>query len=598
LKSIFAGDFSNGFYDNFTEENLLGRSPTDETYNKNFGIYQYYTSTTTATYQKLFANKHDFSIMVGYEVKKGLGSNLSSLATDFPVQVSQSFNLSTNPNKTANGTLSDYGQYLSQFSRLNYVFDNRFLFSANIRRDGSPKFGPEHRYGIFPSVAFGWKMQNERFFKNLNLNSINVFKPRISWGILGNESTLGNYLYQPVYSPVISNSMDGQTAVRGYNNVKIVNKDIKWEEIKTFDVGLDLEMFKNRLSFTADYYDRETSNMIYYLPVPQSSGIIPFNYWDTPSMPINIGKISNKGYEIAISFKDSKGNFRYNIGGNISHNSNQMVDLGVKSAIYAGSASVLFSGTSPFKTINGQPIGQIYGYKVDGIIQNQAEVDALNANAATINGEGTYYNNPLTSPGDLKFRDIDGNGTITEGDLTYIGNPWPKLQYGFNIDMGWKGFDLSAQIVGIAGRDVLNIVKSFEQSFKQDFQSTYQIFGASNYLGNGITDQPRFGTTDAHGNYITDPNGNYRLYSSYLVEDGSYLKVKNITIGYSIPASVLSKIKIDQFRIFLTAQNLLTLTKFSGLDPEFSNDPMNYGLYDINYYPQTRLYSAGIEIRF
>jgi len=599
LKSIVSGDFSNNYGDNFTETDLTGRQPIKAIYRKSFTLYQLYTSTTTLSWQKLFVKKHELNLMVGYEVKQGSGSNINATAVDFPVQVSQSFDLSLNPNKSATGTLYNDGQYLSQFGRLNYTFDNRFLLTANIRRDGSPKFGPDNRFGVFPSVSAGWKLQNEQFFKNLNLNSINTFKPRVSWGILGNEATLGSYLYQPAYSPVGLYSPDGKSSVSGYSNIKIINKDIRWEQIKTVDVGLDMELFNKKLSVSADYYDRETSDMIYYLSVPTSSGITAYsaNNATAATMPVNIGKISNKGYEIAISWKDTKGDFRYNIGGNISHNDNLVVDLGVKSALYSGTATG-FSGISPFKTINGQPIGQIYGYKVDGIIQNQAEIDALNATAVSKNGTVSYYNSPFTGPGDLKFRDLDGDGKITDKDRTYIGNPWPKFQYGFNIDLGWKGFDLAAQIIGVAGRDVLNTTKAFEQFFVQDCQATYQIFGASNFLGNGVTSQPRLGFTNSDGNYINDPNQNYRTFSSYFVENGSYLKVKNIEVGYTLPKSILAKLKIESLRIYLTGQNLLTFTKFTGLDPEFSNDVKNYGLYNTNNLPQTKLFSTGIEITF
>ncbi|MCE6992621.1 TonB-dependent receptor [Dyadobacter sp. CY323] len=606
FRTTAGGGFNGSFNDSFTEKNLLLRTAQNESYSKSSGYGESYQLTTQLTYAKVFNGKHDFKLMAGYEIKKSFSSSLSANATAFPVQVAESFDLSTNPNKTASGSLG-YGRFLSQFGRLNYTFDNKYILTANVRRDGSTKFGPSSRWGVFPSVGVGWKVNEEAFFQNIGREVITLLKPRLSWGILGNDAAISNYAYQPSYQQVEQHSFDESNIVGGFNSIKVVNKDIKWEEINTINAGLDINMFSDKLSLSAEYYDRQTKDMLYNLPIPLSSGIAPFNSANS-TMPVNIGKISNKGWELTVSYRDRRGDLSYNISGNISQNHNKVVDLGLPTAyIYSGSLSFM-SGNSPFKTVNGQPVGQIYGLISEGLIQDQGEVDRLNAvatekalAAGTIKpGAVAYYNHQYTGPGDFRYRDLNGDGKISDLDRTFIGNPWPKFQYGFNIDLAWKGIDFMVQFFGITGRDVINGSKIFEQSFQQDYQSTSAIFGASNFLGNGITDQPRLGVIDPSNpnKFIIDPSKNYAWYSSYFVENGSYLKVKNLSLGYTLPENLVNKLKLQKLRIYVTGQNLLTFTKFTGLDPEFSNDVKSHGLYGIDTYPQTKLYSVGLDLSF
>lgn len=606
FRATAGGGFSANYYDSFTESNDLARTSYPESYSKSSGYNESYTLTTLLTYSKTFAQKHDLKVMAGYEVRRSLGSGLSATATSFPVQIAESFSLSTNPNKTADGSLS-YGRFLSQFGRLNYSYDNKYLLTANIRRDGSTKFSPSHRWGVFPSLSAGWKVNEEPFFKNLPQKVITLLKPRISWGILGNDAAIDNFAYQSSYQQVGQHSFDEQSIVGGFNSIKVVNKNIKWEEVHSINFGLDVNMFQDKLSLSAEYYDRQTRDMLYNLPTPLSSGIASY-YSTTSTMPVNIGKISNKGWELSASYRDRLGDLTYAISANVAQNKNKVLDLGLPSAyIYSGSL-MFMSGNSPFKTVNGQPIGQIYGLVAEGLISDQREIDQLNdlatqkaLAAGTIkDGERAWYNHQYTGAGDLKYKDLNGDGKITDDDRTFIGNPWPKLQYGFNLDLGWKGFDLSALITGITGRDVINGVKIFEQSFKQDFQTTKDIFHASFFLDNGLTNQPRVGLADPANpdKYIQDPSKNYSWYSSYYVEDGSYLKIKNISLGYTLPQQLTNRAGINRLRIYVSGQNLFTFTKFTGLDPEFANDVKNHGLYSIESYPQTKLFSAGIDVSF
>ncbi len=596
---------SAGYNDSFTQADNLRRSATAESYTKSSSYSESYTLTSTLNYAKIFARKHDFKIMLGYEIKNSNSSSLSATANSFPVPVAESFALSTNTNKTASGSLG-YGRFLSQFGRINYAYNNRYLLTANIRRDGSPKFGPKNRWGVFPSVSVGWKLNEEPFFKTLGAGWVTAVKPRLSWGILGNDAALSDFSYVNSYKTVTLHSFDEVNSVAGYNSIKVVNEDIKWEEIHTINGGIDLSLFNSKLSVSAEYYDRKTKDMIYNLPIPWSAGIGENNN-TTSTMPVNIGSIDNKGWEFSATYRDKAGDFNYSISANISHNTNKVINLGLPTAyIYSGTGSYPFSGTSPFKTVNGQPVGKIYGFKTSGLIKDQAQIDALNQNAKAKYTASTgkdassiYYFKKLTGPGDLLFTDIDGDGRITDSDRTFIGNPWPKLQYGANIYVDWKNIDLTIDLVGVYGLDVFNCVKSNEQSFAQDYQSTNKIFNSSFSFDNGLTDQPAIGRIDPSTNkFVKDPNLNYSSYSDYFVEDGSYLKVKNICIGYTLPKGLLSQFKIDKVRIYVSGQNLFTFTKFTGLDPEFSNDVKNHGLYTQSTYPQTKLYSIGFDLSF
>ncbi len=599
---------SAGYNDNFTEADNLRRSPSQASYTKSSSYSDSYVVTATLNYSKIFVGKHDFKALLGYEIKSSNGSSLSASANTFPVDVAESFTLSTNPNKTASGSLS-YGRFLSQFARMNYAYDNRYFLTANVRRDGSPKFGPSSRWGVFPSVSAGWKLTEENFFKNIGLTWVTMIKPRVSWGILGNDSALGNFMYKNSYTPIYYHSFDESTVLQGYGSIKVINEDIKWEEIHTANYGIDVLLFDSKLSVNAEYYKRNTKDMIYNLPTPPSSGVgNSRTNTDTSTMPVNIGSIVNKGWELSVSYRDKIGDFRYDIAGNLSHNKNQVIDLGLPTAyIYGSGAGFPFSGTQPFKTVNSRPLGQIYGFQTDGLIRDQAQIDQLNSIAkekyeAANPGKSSssiFYWKKLSGPGDLLFRDIDGDGRITDADRTFIGNPWPKLQYGLNFSLGYKNVDLYVDFVGVYGLDVLNLTKSNEENFAQDYQSTEKIFNASLMFGNSLTGQPTLGRVDPATGYFTkDPNLNYSSYSDYFVEDGSYLKIKNISVGYTLPVAIVSKLRMDNIRIYLTGQNLFTFTKFSGLDPEFSNDVKNHGLYKNDTYPQTKLYSIGLNLTF
>ncbi|MGP1476545.1 MAG: TonB-dependent receptor [Phocaeicola sp.] len=588
--------FSSGYTDNYNETQTTRRAVEPDSYNKASSFAENYRFFATLTYDFKLGNKHEFSVMAGWEAGKSMNNSLTATAYGLPISDPKSFAIATSSTFLANGVLDKNGRIISQFGRLNYAFNDKYLLTANIRRDGSTKFGKNNRYGVFPSVSVGWKLSEEKFFKNSPFSSfINTIKPRFSWGILGNTDALANYTYQKAYTGATLHSIDGTTWNSGYTILKIINNDIKWEEIHNTDIGVDMTFFNNRLEFAFDWYKRNTKDMLYNLSMPLSSGIIQRNA-NPNSMPVNLGSVVNKGVEFSLVWRDKIGDFTYSISSNIAHNNNKVEKLGLDGAyIYDG--HFLFSdiGASSFKTADGKPIGSVWGLRTDGLIKTQAEIDVLN-NTAKAKGYN-YYKHQYTGVGDLKYVDTNNDGHIDQNDCEIIGNPWPSIQYGGIINLSYKSIDLSANFVGVGHRDVVNFTKPFEYSFIQDYQSTYKMFKTSYWNGGGETKYPRVYATTANGSIVRDPNGNWKNTSDAFIEDAAYLKIKNITIGYTIPKKWIVKAGINNLRIYFTGNNLFTFTSFSGLDPEFTGSVTSYGLYEEST-PLTKTYTIGVDINF
>ena len=595
----------------YTAANTTRVAKVADSYSQQTNYSESYRYFATLTYDKTFAKYHNINVMAGYEAAWAMSSFTMGTGTGSQVSDPVSLSMVTTKANSATGYLSYVGRAISQFARLNYSYKDRYLLTANVRRDGSTKFGSNNRFGVFPSVSVGWKISEEPWFKDMGADWISMIKPRVSYGALGNTDALSEYAYQPAYSspsasagdwwaPVtvyIQNSFTGSdsNAATGYSVTKVTNKDLKWETIKTLDAGIDLAFFQNRLEASFDWYNRSTTGMLYKINLPSTSGV-------SGTMPVNLGSITNKGVEFAISWRDRIGELNYSISGNISHNETRMVDIGdTEASISAGTLNLtngnssLTTGKGTHYTVNDAILGRIYGFRTDGIIQSQSEIDALNANAVA---KGfSYYQTAKTGVGDLKYVDVNGDGHIDSEDADFIGNPWPKIQYGGNISLEWRGIDFSADFVGLAKRDVVNCMKPFEYLFQTDYQTTTAIYKTSFTNGNGLTEYPRVYDKDANNAVSRDPNGNYQVMSDFMVEDGSFMKIKNITIGYTFPHRLTSKIGLEKARIYFNGNNLFTFTKFSGLDPEFSGGVTDFGSYSAGV-PMTKLYTFGVDLAF
>ncbi|MEM1134505.1 MAG: TonB-dependent receptor [Bacteroidota bacterium] len=587
FRSTLGLQLSNEDYYKFRQFADWGSTTQPQLLDKEQRNWQQYTANFVLTYQKNIG-EHGFKAMVGHEAIRRTEDRIRGQASQFPTVVATSFDTKLDANPFLNGGPLD-GRFQSVFGRVNYDFAGKYLFQATVRRDGSDKFGPENKWGTFPSASVGWRISDEGFFSGVNF--VNDLKVRASYGILGNDN-IGQFTYEPAFANINIHSFDDANELAGYSSVKFPNEAIKWEEITTLNIGFDASLFNNTLTFTFDWYTKNTTDMLYNVNIPLTSGYGRHNANPT-QVPINIGEIENKGVEFALSYNKKIGDIDFTIGGNASFNTNEVIDLGEGNVpINDGSAGPAFN-SSLSRIENGHPMASFFGFQVAGIFQSDDEVAQLNSQAP----EGVYQTSQ-TGAGDLRYVDINGDNQINNDDRTIIGNPWPKAIYGLNFDIRYKGFELFMLFSGVAGVDVFNGNLAYSQNIYGDYNTTDAIFGASFYGDNDLTGQPRLGVEDADGAFVRDPNNNYSNPSSYFIEDGSFFKMKNLQLTYNLPESILSSIKVASARVYFSGQNLFTITNYTGRDPEIAGAVDARGIDYFNSYPHTRLYSVGLELGF
>jgi TonB-linked SusC/RagA family outer membrane protein len=548
--------------------------------------------------------KHNISALVGYEQIVDKTNNIysSESAIGLPgytyIQTSAS-------SLSLTGTYDPQSLIKSQFARLNYNFNERYFLSASIRQDANDiAFGPNKQKGVFPAASAGWTISEEPFFKSA-LPAINNLKLRGSYGQLGN-SNIGQYPFTAPYgqfnfSTGISGGAQGFAPGQPFQIANtlagVPNPNLHWETITETNIGIDGEALHGSLYFTAEWYNKKTSDLIYALSLPPSSGF-------TVPYVTNIGDVDNKGIDIMFGYRNKIGKLGFDVSGNISFNQNKVTKLSglATDAFYSG-YNYYSLGDNAFSqmpnqqltiTKAGLPFGSFYGYKVLGIFTDQAT-----AQKQVVNGHKADI-------GDLQYQDINGDGKIDQNDRQVIGNPNPKFIYGFNIRLNYAGFDLAALFNGVAGVQLFNGVKAYEQSLFQDGNTTSQVFNDSFLGSNGLTSQPRLLSPNAGGGNSLDANQNYSSVNSYFVENGAYLKLKNLQLGYTFSNRVLQQISIKSLRVFVMGNNLFTITKYKGLDPELGSafttggaiNPTTQGIDAVTNYPQVRIYSAGVDVSF
>ena len=448
---------------------------------------------------------------------------------------------------------------LSYFSKANYQFKKRYMFSATLRADGSSRFGRNNKYGYFPSFSAGWMLTEESFWK---FKPVTGLKLRASWGQNGNDK-IGDYSFTTVV-------LSGQNYVFGSDEIitngsvalTSANPDLKWETSTQTNFGIDAELWQGRWNITADYYVKKTSDMLYASPIPLVAG--------TAAPVQNVANAKNTGLELSTSYKSRWGQVKYEVGGNIAFVKSLVTGLGQ-------GGEPVFSGTIQSandrvaRTDVGHPIASFYGYVTDGIFQTQEEIEA---HAFQSNG---------TAPGDIRFKDLDNNGVIDINDKTYIGNPTPDYVYGANLSMEWKGVEVRVFLQGSQGNEIYNNTTRYDFGYVNRPSSVL-----NRWTGPGTSfDEPRVN--------LSDPNQNARI-SDRFVEDGSYARIKNVLIGYYLPTKYLTKLKLSKVKVYASATNLLTFTKYNGLDPEIGSIAnLEIGI-DRGFYPQARTFMAGINI--
>ena len=533
----------------------------------------------TLTYTKTFDDKHNLTVLLGqsakeYTLRELYGDDYDLLETNPDKANINSAIADRDEERVAGGTGGFSNQTLaSYFGRIDYNFDERYMIQATVRRDGSSNFGPNHKWAVFPSVSLGWNVTNEAFmdsrpdwFSNLKL--------RASWGKNGNER-IGQFRYTSLMDGgqnYYFGSGDHATMQYGSSPSKIANPNVKWEESEQLDLGFESRFFNNSLTFGFDYFKKKTNGMLMDQPIPAYVG---------KGAPIaNAGDMQNWGLEFESTYKLKINDFSFNVGANASYLNNKLIKLGNASgeAIYADAGA---SGVGSYvKGRNGEVYPYFYGYKTGGILQNQQQADEYNSKY----GE-------KAQPGDVIFLDIAGeksntpDGKITDADKTKIGKGMPDWTFGLSLGADWKGFDLNLFFQGTAGNDV------FDFSQRGDIQAMNRpSWMLDRWIGEGTSNKiPRM--------TAVNPNRNWRSSDLY-IKDGSYVRLKTIQLGYSLPTSLLEKASLQRLRLFVTAENLFTFTSYDGFDPEIAaGDYFNIGV-DKGIYPQSRTISVGANLTF
>jgi TonB-dependent starch-binding outer membrane protein SusC len=532
---------------------------------QSFQIYPLFENFLTAdkTFGKLSTN-----LLLGVTYSNyGRQNNISVRGTDILNNEIQ--NVSVAKTQTVQGVgLTDNGNVgYGHFARTQFVYDNKYILNGSIRRDYSTNFAPGNRIGYFPSVGAAWKISEEAFFKNQRV--ISDLKLRASWGQAGNDR-IGQFrylsgTYNGGYGSGGGNNIgyslgDGETYTNGVTISQLVSKDLKWEETTQWDLGLDGALLNNRLNFGIDYYNRLSADLLVNVNVPASTGAGNVDQGANPPLALNAASVLNKGLEFSVGYRGALGpKFRYNVNANLAINENEVTSLGTDKAspIIGGS----FEQTGAItRTDKGGPIGKYWGYVVDHVAIDQADVDKYNAIAVAKTSDPKKIYQDGLLPGDIIFKDLDGNGIVDAKDQTTLGSPIPKVQYGGNIDMSYGNLDLAVGLVGVSGVEIINTTIFH-------LEGTNKLFNA----GTGVLDRwKKPGDIAKNPKAFQNNSGTRNLRpSDRFLEDGDYLRVRNITLGYNVPKLKGSfGSKLTSVRAYVTLQNYITFTKFTGLDPE------------------------------
>lgn len=531
-----------------------------------------YTFDLFNTYQNTFWEDHNITVMLGMTSYETKGQGLYGSRTGVQANSWTFADLSSANGVGEEQTNSSYAyllRRLSYFARLQYNYKGKYLLSAMYRRDSSTRFGPNNRVANFPSVTAGWLISEEDFFNKDGF--VNTLKLRSSYGILGNDQ-IPNYAYLALLNGEATYVLgDDQILVNGNALGTLPNPDLKWEQAKKFDVGLDLTFWKDKLSFTMDYFLNKRDNLLLVnIPV---SGILGAGAPGAASPTKNAGSVENKGFEFAINYNEKiSDDFSFSVGYNVSTLKNEVT--GVNGTAYVEGGAFGVGQLAPARMQVGKPIGYFYGYKTDGIFQTQAEVDAHPSQLA-LGAEA--------QPGDIRYVDINGDGVINSDDRTDLGNPIPTVTMGFNISVNYKNFDLSAYSFANLGNE---IVRNYERDQPNVNKMSYWL---DRWTGPGTSNTVPRVTTAATAN---------KVFSDFYVEDGSFARIQTISLGYTVPSTLVEKIGLDRFRIYGKVDNVCTFTKYSGYDPTASTGSPIGGGIDLGFYPLPRTYMLGVNLEF
>ncbi len=571
IRSTVGAKLSYWGYESFTPVFYLNSTTINSTNSFSRGSNRRfdYNIENTVSYEKTISN-NNFQILLGqgaYQDNMVIGTNVTKMgipATNFD-EASMNFSVPTDQ-ITAGAYEGQIHRVTSLFTRLNYNYSGKYLLTAVLRRDGSSRFGSNNRYGIFPSASVGWVATSEDFWPVNNV--VNFLKIRGGYGVVGNDA-IGDFMFLST----VGGGRDYPFGTEGnyYNGVSPnapSNPDLKWEETSQLNIGFESTIF-SRVTLTFDWFEKRSKDILMYPRIPAYVGAI-----SNPAA--NVASIKNSGVELSVGFNQNFNGFVLGINGNVSYLQNEVTDLGIDVDYLSGGAFFQASTYPITRTAVGQPMNAFYGFQRLGIFQNQDDI------YSHIDSEGNVIQ-PNAKPGDVIWADLNDDGQITEEDRTFIGNPTPTWTYGITITGAYKNFDFTIFGVGVAGNMIFQGLRRLDIA-----NANYQEAALGRWTGEGTSnDYPRI--VDG------DPNNNFANPSDFYLEKGDYFRFKTIQIGYTLPTAWLEKIKSDKIRVFVTAENLLTITNYTGYDPEIGGGIMSI---DKGYYPQAKTFMVGASLNF
>ncbi len=596
IKSIFGINYYAGEHRNFQplyKFSIYSFNENRTVTSQNMSKGHTLTWTNTASYNFSLGNKHNFDAMIGMESQKYQGTflsgsnwNLLSQFDDFAFayldNTTGKAHLDADGNvvetRFVNGRPENLYRRASYFGRVGYNFDEKYMFNATLRADGSSKFTKGNRWGYFPSFSAGWVITNESFLSENKIKGLDFLKLRLSWGQVGNQNIDDFQYASPINTSTGVNSSNpaafyvfGTTKVNvpGAYPSRLSNPDVRWETSEQTNIGIDAHFLNGRLELYSDFYVKLTKDWLVQAPILATAGAgAPF---------INGGDVKNTGVELSLLWKDKVGGLGYRIGVNGAYNKNVVGNIPTEDGIIHGPTAQLFDNSDEFyRAQNGMPIGYFWGYKTDGIFQNQQEIE-------TWKGANKGILQPNVRPGDVRFVDINGDGKIDASDKLNLGVGMPKFVFGFNVGLDYKNFDLSIVANGVAGN---KIVQSYRNHTNK--QANYTTAILDRWTGEGTSDRmPR----------VTETNVNWQFSDLYL-QKGDFLRISNITLGYDL-AKLIKWNYLSQLRIYAQAQNVATFTKYDGMDPEIGYGTSGWvsGI-DLGYYPRPKVYLIGLNVKF
>lgn len=550
-----------------------------------------WSTTNTLSYKFDLQKKHNFDILVGTEYGEsrpdfGFSLNATSSNSVFGDMTHAYMTYMKNNNAAAvTGTPCDDSRSMSYFGRINYNFDEKYMLSAIMRADGNSKFAPGKRWGYFPSVSAGWVISNEKFMAK-TVSWLDFLKLRAGWGQNGNAQTINNFQWQGAFafdtSSYYTFNGNPDQYVSGAAPSRLPNEDLTWETSEQLNIGLDARFLSGRLGFTLDWYNKKTKDLLVAVPVDTTTGF--------STQMKNAGTVENKGIELSLSWNDKIGkDFQYNVGWNMAYNHNEVTEVKSNQTYNNGGNDLLAQNTGYMARFEeGHPIGYFWGYKTEGVMQNEADVQAYLDKNCKGNAANSKQGTGI-KPGDLKFVDVNGDGVVNDDDKTELGDPHPDVTMGITLGASYKGFDLSVTGFGAFGQQVARSFRKFTDGEYENF--TTEVYDY--WHGEGTSNKyPLL----AHMN----AGPNWQTISDIYIEDASYFRLQNLTVGYDF-TKIWKNSPFQQLRLYFAAQNLFTITGYKGMDPEngtaIGSDSWVTGV-DVGNYPQPRTYMVGVNVKF